>query len=140
VIPLRLYLYAGLAALLVAGFFWYRHTLIVEGEAKIIAADRAAAERQARADEAKLATARTEHEKELAQIAAAQFDAGRTSVVCYSSRPVRPPAVSGGGSPAPAVVSGPPEVHPDITGLLFLLAKRADKLSADARELNAATH
>jgi hypothetical protein len=140
VIPLRLYLYAGIAALLVVGFFWYRHALIVEGEAKIIAADRAAADRQAKVDEAKLVTARTEHEKELAQIAAAQFDAGRTSVVCYSSRPVRPPVVSGGGSPAPAVVPADASVHPNVEPALFLLAKRADKLSADARELNAATH
>ena len=146
-VPLRLYLYAGLLAALLAAGLWYRHTLIAEGEARVIAADRDAADKQreAVAAEAKkwsktLEIARESHDAEVASVLA-PFPVHR--VVCHASDPGPVPGSqgvsTGTGAPA-AVVPEDAGVHPDIGPALGLLAKRADKLAADARELDSLTH
>ena len=146
-LSVRLYLYAGLLAALLAAGLWYRHILIMEGEARIVEADRVAVERQREAVAAaekqwenRLQDARTEHDAEIASVLA-PFPVHR--VVCYTPRPGPVPSsagVSTGGGTASAVVPEDAGVHPDISEALGLLAKRADKLAADARELDALTH
>jgi hypothetical protein len=146
-LPLRLYLYAGVAVLLLSLGLWYRHSLIAEGEARVVEADRVAVERQREAVAAaekqwagRLQDARTQHDAETAALLV-PFPTHR--VVCHASggSPVPGAAsVSGGGGPPAAVVPEDAGVHPDIGPALGLLARRADKLAADARELNSLTH
>ena len=49
-LPLRDYLYLGAILVLTVGFLWYRHSLIVEGEAKRIAWEQKLSQVQALAD------------------------------------------------------------------------------------------
>ena len=147
-VPLRLYLYAGLLAALLAAGLWYRHSLIAEGEARVVQADRDAADKQreAVAAEAKkwsktLEIARESHD---AETAALLVPTPTHHVLCHNApgpSPVPGPAgVPSGASPAAGVVQQDAGLHSDIGPALDMLAKRADKLAADARELDSLTH
>ena len=147
-IPLRLYVYAGLLAALLAAGLWYRHSLIAEGEARTVEHDRIAVEAQRDAVAAaekkwaiQLAQARTDHD---AEIAALSVPVPAHHIVCNNSLgagPVSgPQGVSTGGSPAAGLVQQDAGLHIDRGPALDMLLKRADKLAADARELNTLTH
>lgn len=147
-LPLRVYLYAAAAISLAVLLLAYRSHLIGLGEARGVEHDRVAAEaqREAVAAEAKrwaakLQDARTSHD---AEVAALLVPAAVHHIVCHDAPrpgPVPGPAgVSTGAGPAPGVVQQDAGLHPDIGPALDLLARRADKLAADARELDALTH
>lgn len=99
---------------------------------------------QVKADEKRIASAHMAHEIELAQLAVARAQP-LPRVVCHSTASGAGPmstaiGLPDGGSAAAVVVHGDADVHPDITDALQVLALRADKLAADARELNSAAH
>lgn len=145
--PYRLYVYGAIALALVIGLAYYRHTLIMEGEAKVIAADKVAVERQkeavAEAEKIwaiRLQNARTEHDAEIALAPVAIRHVLRCDPRGSGAVP-GPESVPGGVGASPAVVQQDAGLHPDDIGpALYLLAERADKLAADARELNSLTH
>lgn len=95
-------------------------------------------------DQARLQLARRSHELEIAQLAVAARKPLPSVRLCSDTRlagPVSAPTViSGGADPAAGLLPGDFVVHPDLTPALDLLVQRADKLSADARELNSAAH
>ena len=136
---------AGLALLALLGGLWLRHDnhLIDEGIQKQVATDKAAASAQKAWDDAKLKRVGESHATEKRDLQAA-LDAALAKppvVRCYSTASSVPAAnVPGSPSAAAAVLHEDDAVHPDISRPLLLLAGRADKLSADARELDAATH
>lgn len=143
------YVFAILA--LVGVFFWYRGYLITKGENRIIEADAKAVAAQKAEDATILKEAQTAHEHELQNL---QADAAihplppvRLCIVSPSSLSEKGLSAntspSGGG--VPEVPSGDNSVRTghegrDISGMLDLLSQRADRLSADARELQAVAH
>lgn len=117
---------------------------IRDADAAAVVKQAAAVKAQALQDAAKLAEAHRDHEKELSALAVQYGNQSR--VVCHSTVP--PGARPVPDAPGPATRPGAPagvlradaDVHPDITGALYLLARRADTLAADARELERAAH
>lgn len=96
------------------------------------------------ANEIRLAYANRQHEIELAQLAA-RAARPLPRVVCHADESdpgtvSAAPGVPADGGAAAGVVQSGAGVHPDITPALVLLARRADRLSADARRLNSAVH
>jgi hypothetical protein len=148
----RLYLELAALAVLAAGFFWYRHTLILDGEQKIetvdaraVAVQKLAIAKQEAADAQILEEAQNAHQHELQAIAADQ-SAHPLGPVRLCNEPSHPRAV-----PATPAISSHPDtpagilprddaVHPDLAVALGLLVDRADQLAADARELAAVAH
>lgn len=141
--------YLLVIAILLGVFLAYRHSLIVEGENRVKRADAAAVLKQKAEDEKVLKAANDAHAKELQAL---KDDIASRPVppvrLCLSSNTLPKTSVPNGQRPSrgdvPQVPPGDsglrPEQGPDIGGLLDLLAQRADKLSADSRELNDATH
>lgn len=124
---------------------WNNHNVEQQrlGAQAILQADQKARDEQKQQDAAKFAAAGETHAKEMGDIAAYNFDAGQSSVVCHNRTPrgnVPATVVHGDTGAASAVVPGDVEVHHDITRPLQLLARRADKLSADARQLSSEAH
>lgn len=142
------YVFAILALLGV--FFWYRTHLINIGEDRILQANAKAVAAQKAVDTTILKEAQSAHERELQNLNTAAaikpLPPVRLCVVTSGGLPEKGlptnPGASGGG--VPQVPSGDSQVRSDggadISGLLDLLAQRADKLSADARELQAVAH
>jgi hypothetical protein len=100
---------------------------------------------QVRKDEERIASAHRSHELELAQLAALHSQP-LPRIVCRRTDESRAgdvsagPGISGGTDSAAGVVPPDAGVHADIVPALFLLVERADRLSADTRELNSAVH
>lgn len=99
---------------------------------------------QVKADEKRVASAHMAHEIELGLLAAAS-DKPLPRVVCHSTASSAGPVSAAtvlpdGGSAAAVVVHRDADLYPDITGALQVFALRADKLAADARELNTAVN
>jgi len=96
------------------------------------------------ANETRIAQAHRQHELEIAQLAA-RAARPLPRVVCHADESdpgtvSAAPGVPADGGAAAGVVPDDTGVHPDITPALVLLARRADRLSADARRLNSAVH
>jgi len=141
----RLEILAGLLSALALFIAWdHWHSLKVgerEGIAAQVAAEKRAAAKQQAKDDAVLLAAKDAHAKEIAELDQHYAAALPVSVRCYPSTSRVPAAgLPLDRSPAPVMVQHDAEVHPDITGPLRVLLGRADRLSADARELNAAVH
>ena len=139
-IPLRLYLYAGAALALIAGFLWYRHSLIAEGENKAYAAQAQAAHDQAVKD-AKVTQETVDGLK--GEIASLRDHAVQPPVVrlCPASRPVRA-ATTSTGTPDRSTPTGDVPIVSDGTGSgadvgpgLQELAEACDVVSARNRAL-----
>ena len=137
---------AIIVAILGGGATWlhYRDMRYEEaGVQKQLAADKKVNDLQVKLDEAKKAKAGEVNAKDLADIASYNFNAGKSSVVCYSTRPasqVPAATVLNSGSPPASVVAPSDGLHPDISGALKVFATLAARLQADANRLNAETH
>lgn len=135
---------------LVGVLLWYRSHLITEGENRKVAEDNKAVSIQKAQDDKILKEAENTHGKELQNL--------KADVSIHPLPPVRLCVISSGGlsekglptntgsigGAVPEVPSGDNQVRgdggSDISGMLDLLAQRADRLSADARELQAVAH
>lgn len=134
--------------LLLFAFGWYSYSMENRGVEKQLKRDLVAADQQreavateAKAWARKLANEGDRHASEIADLAAHQPKPG--VVRCYPAAPAAMPGPAGvpkGASATPGVVPGDAGLHPDIAPALRLLARRADRLAADARELDRLTH
>jgi hypothetical protein len=119
------------------------HVMIKQGQDQIIAADKAATDKQAKIDAVVIKTSEDKHAQEIDALKTAYLtpiDLGR-KLMCFSTPnrvPEAPVLINTG--PAPVVVQPDMGVHPDLSAAIKLLLKRADGLSADARELVSETH
>jgi hypothetical protein len=145
----RLLIEIIIGLVLTGGFYgwWVYHDHVEQkqGIEKQVKTDQAAAAAQKAKDDQILATTQATHAKEISDLKQAYLTpvtSSATHVVCYKTSPgsVPDPDVHNGSSAAPAVVQANPGLHPDISPALYLLAERADQLSADARQLEQETH
>lgn len=135
-------------------FLWYRSHLINVGEdrvksedARVVAAQIKAFEEQTAKDAEILKEANDAHQAELQKLRADANSHPLPPVrLCHSPGPSpmpAPPGIPRGSDPSTGVLpqgDGVSTDGPDISAGLGLLAERADRLSADARELNSVTH
>ena len=143
-------LYLAAIAVVVGGLLWWHHTGVLEGEARIRAADvaaearaQAAAETQKRADEANAEEAIHGLQAELAAERAAAGEPAPIVRVCHRADDRGPAAVPaghpGGTEPGPAAAGGVPGVPdrtaagPDIGPGLQHLADACEVISARER-------
>jgi len=122
---------------------WEKHDTTEKdiGEQKILAADKAATDKQKTLDEKKFSAADLIHAQELAEINAAYRASTMARSVCYTTSGALPtPKLQTSTSSPAAVVSDDQEVYRERGQALDLLTQRADQLAADTRELNAETH
>jgi hypothetical protein len=138
-IPLRLYAYAVAALALVAGFLWYRHSLIAEGEDRVYAAQQLAAHEQAVKD-ARLTQETVDGLKgEMDHLRELALQPVPVVRLCTTPRPVRPATVASRTPDRPASTGDVPVVSdgtgsgPNVGPGLLELAEAADIVSARGR-------
>lgn len=139
-----------IAGLLLTGGFvgwWIYHDHVEqkEGIAIQVKTETAAATKQKAIDDKILQEATNAHTKEISDLKNAYLTPVSTlePVVCYyQAQPSSVPEANIHSSPstAPVVVQDNSQLHRDIAAAFELLFKRADGLSADARQLEQETH
>lgn len=139
-IPVKDWIYLGIIAAVASGLLWWHHSAILEGEAKVHAAEQAAYAAQAAKDAENAKQTVDGLNAELAQLRTDALKPIPVVRLCVSAPRVQPPAATDGGNAVPAPGWGVPSVSAgdpggDIGPSLQRLAAAADLVSARQRAL-----
>lgn len=146
VMPSRLMveLCAAAAILLLGTILWIHHNGVEQkiGEHNIEQADKQGADRQKKLDDELLKRANDAHAVEIAGLHRLYSGGGEFSSVRYTLPPRSVPkaVLPMGECPTGGVVQADEGLYRDRVRALDMLAYAGDKLAADCRELNSATH
>jgi len=138
-IPVKDWCYLGIIVAVAAGLLWWHHSAVLEGEAKVHAAEQAAYAAQAAKDAQNAKETVSGLNAEIEQLRSDALKPIPVVRLCNAPR-VQPPAASDGGNAVPAPGWSVPSVSAgdpggDIGPSLLKLAAAADLIAARNRAL-----